>query len=780
MSDNSTGSSGSSSNSWTLLSPEEAAIDAPGLVDDGTESIGDAPSLSEEVAASSLDVRASETEIPLETILSEEGHQICQETSPEFFDEGTASGLAAIETDPEICAPVIHDTITSSPPDNDLLGAVPFSITTESALLLSEEPTLEEPYGETFPDEQAYAEDFPDVQPAFYLPSKESSAPEPIPEITTTPEPKVISPSPEFLASISSGVSLVSDISQTSAGPVVDINVEAIPGPESSSPDLLSKVDLGSVAQSPQPQTPYTETIISSALEEEESKIQDEELESADKLMDVMMETESDGVDVSVGTPGEGDGLRLRHVSHTEVERQSSDEEEEEEEFKLPERKEEKAGFSLNHLIVGALVLLCLGALFFSGPMVDQAGDFDGSELSDQELLEKLAQENKQISILEAQIQSQKEELHKALRLAADKGTTDEENARMKEELSTLPGLKRELDVLRARVTELTQLTAEEASEPSASSVQSSHAVPGDSQGSSGPEAQQDKKHELKRQRTLLEESRKRLEGMKKQGWHKKGVRESLVEMQQRLSQQVDHLGKRDEWRRKHKHKEAKKEWGEKKSNHQKMEEAGKRKEWMLGKEKYDDDRKPKDHFKKYQEEWDYKKDERRLEREQRKQERPWKVKLDHHHHQHNHHKQHHLQQESVSFWKLQEEKLRRNRHPPKRCQGVVDCADAEGLNPVQLSEFQALLEVYLSKLEGVSEENIESLHRLVAQFFQGGVFSHEGMLFSDFVEDVADILEDLADILSDEQQGGDDDLLEEQMEEFEREALWKFAAPSA
>ncbi|XP_035384733.1 pre-B-cell leukemia transcription factor-interacting protein 1 isoform X2 [Electrophorus electricus] len=764
MSDNSTGSSGSSSNSWTLLSPEEVASDTTGHVDDGTESIGDAPSLSEEVAASSSDVKPSEGEIPLETIFSEEGHQICQETSPEFF-EGTASGLA-IEADPEICAPIIHDTITSSPPDNDLLGAVPFSIATESALLLSEEPTLEEPYVETFPD----------VQPTVELPSKESPATESTPEITTNSEPREKSPSPEIPDSTTSGVgadirSLVSDISYTSAIPVEDINVEAIPGPESLSPSLLSEVDFGSVAESPQLESPYTETITSSALEEEESEIQGEELKPADKSMDVMRKTEYAGVDISVGTPAEGDGLRLRHVPHNEVERQSSDEEEEE--FKLPERKEEKAGFSLNHLIVGALVLLCLGSLFFSGSMVDQDGDFDASEPSEQELLEKLAQENKQIYILEAEIQSQKEELHKALRLAADKGTTDVENAMMKEELSALPGLKQELEELRARVMELTQLTAEEASEPSASSVPSSPGVPGESQGSSGPEAWWDKKQELKRQRTLLEESRKRLEGMKKHGWHQKGLRESLVEMQQRLSKQVDHLGKRDEWKRKYKHKEGKKEWCKKKSNHWKVEESGKRKD--------DGDRKSKDHFKKYQEEWDYKNVERRLERERRKRkERPWQVKLDQHQHNPHHHKQHHLHHESVGFWKHQEEKLRRNKHPPKRCQGVAECADSEGLMPVKLSEFQALLEVYLSKLEGVSEENIEALHRLMAQFFQGGIFMHESMLFREFAEDVADILEDLADVLNDEQQGGDDDVLEEQMEEFEREALWKFAASSA
>lgn len=55
--------------------------------------------------------------------------------------------------------------------------------------------------------------------------------------------------------------------------------------------------------------------------------------------------------------------------------------------------------------------------------------------------------------------QAQKEELDRAVRAAAEKGITDKEHARMKEELSALPRLKDELETLKARVSELTQLT---------------------------------------------------------------------------------------------------------------------------------------------------------------------------------------------------------------------------------------------------------------------------------------------------------------------------------
>lgn len=57
-------------------------------------------------------------------------------------------------------------------------------------------------------------------------------------------------------------------------------------------------------------------------------------------------------------------------MHYSEELRQSSDEEDKEEmEFKLPDRKEEKPGLSMSHVIIGALALLCLGSFFFSGEL---------------------------------------------------------------------------------------------------------------------------------------------------------------------------------------------------------------------------------------------------------------------------------------------------------------------------------------------------------------------------------------------------------------------------
>uniref|UniRef100_A0A9J7Z443 Pre-B-cell leukemia homeobox interacting protein 1a n=1 Tax=Cyprinus carpio carpio TaxID=630221 RepID=A0A9J7Z443_CYPCA len=758
MSDNSTGSTGSSSNSWTLLSPEEAAVDPTAPVDDGTESIGDAPSLSEEIAGSSLDVRSHDPESPLvETILSEEGHQICQETSPDYFEEMAASGHTDTELDPEIHAPVIHDTITSSPPDSDLLGAVPFSIATESAFQFSEESVLDEPT----------EEDVTDIFPGQYIPVQESPAPEPESEIPSTPKPfREISSSPDIPV-VTADISPIPEISDSSAAHVLDIHADVHPAPETPplAPPSETDTGFGSTVESPAPDSPYPETIGSIETEEEPS-FEKEVIELPEKFPDVIREPESLGAELPVGPSAEDDGLRLRHVQPTILLKRSSDEEEEEEEeFNLPARKEEKRGFSLNQLIVGALVLLVHCFIFwlcsvFALLISPEAFSTDLC-LCFQELLDKLAQENKQINILEAQIESQKEELDQALKMAADKhntekGVLENENTKMKEQMSELPGLKEELQTLRARVAELTKITAEE----DLPQQLKDSGPPSTAESSlEGTEKHWDKKEELKRQKTLLEESRKRLEGMNKQG-----LRESLMEMQKRLSKQVDQLGKREEWKRKHQeHKGEKKEWGRKKEHDRKKDEAERGKEWKHGKDKR------RDHLKKYKEEWDHKKDERRQERERRQKERPWEAKTSKHHHHHHHHEQ-------IDFWKHQEEKLRRNRHPAEDCHGVSNCADAEGLVPVKLIEFQDLLEIYLSKLDGVPQESKESLSRLTAQFFSGGVFTHDRMLFSEFAEDVADILEDLADGLEGKQH--DSDSLEEEMEEFEKEALLQFAAP--
>lgn len=290
-----------------------------------------------------------------------------------------------------------------------------------------------------------------------------------------------------------------------------------------------------------------------------------------------------------------------------------------------------------------------------------------------------------------------------------------------------------------------------------------------------------------------MEESRKRLESMKKEGGNRKQVRDNLEAIQKKLSEKVERWGEkktreskrkgnkaktneRDHWK-----KEEKKKWrGEKDWKHSK--DGG----WREKEEKKEKERKSqkqnshKEAWRKHQDDWERKKGERRMDREERRKEKPWHSrpgKNSHNHHQHHHQQPHQPHQHNQNdFWREQEQKLRRNIRPQLACSSVEDCAGKEGLYPVELPEFEELLEGYLSKLEGSSSESKDKIRKLTAEFFEDGVFIHSRVLFSDFAEDVADILEDMVDILED---GGlkEDDSLEEEMEEFEREALWKFAA---
>ncbi|XP_008282088.1 pre-B-cell leukemia transcription factor-interacting protein 1 isoform X2 [Stegastes partitus] len=808
MSDNSnsTGSTGSSTNSWTLLSPEEAAVENVGAVDDGTESLGDVPSLSEELAGAAAEFKPGD--IPVETVLSEEGHQVCQETSPESSEGPIPSSpsrmspmplnpLDPTDLDMESQPPVIHDIVTSSPSDNENQGAMQFVTNIDLGAQL-DIPLVE----------------IPSAEP------EESCSGAPITEIPV---------SVEDVLDLAADTGLIPAIP---AEAEVNISTETLTASEtqsfveadvSSGPDSTESSSLGPespVTEHPREESPALETVGSAEAEEEaaaeeepaklfETEIQGEREEEEE-------EEPSSSLDLGDSSSID-DGLRRRNVPSFEAPRpRTSDEEDEEEEveFKLAEKKEEKPWFSMNKCIVGALVLLFLGSLFLSG-------DYDASELGDgeqsqdwlsgdpqdmKELLDKLTQENQQITQLEAQLKSQKEELDLALKAVAtsgdEKGKADleQENAKLKLELSSLPELRTELETLRARVTELSQLTADQEILPDTSG---SASQPADKdapsyQKAAGPERRKEDtnkggklKEELQRQKVLLEESKKRLQGMKKDGGDRKRVRDNLEEIQKKLSEQVERWGKKkpqeSKWKgskgknNDHWKKEEKKEWrGEKDWKHSKDggwrdKEEKREKEWKSQKQNSH-----KEAWRKHQDDWERKKDERKMDREQRRKEKPWHSKPgkpSHHQHQHHHQQprqphQHH----NGDFWRDQEQKLQRNVRPQLGCTSVDDCASKEGLYPVELSEFEELLEGYLSKLEGSSSESKDKIRKLTTEFFEDGVFIHDRVLFSDFAEDVADILEDMVDVLEDHGKK-DDDSLEEEMEEFEREALWKFAA---
>lgn len=794
---NSTGSTGSSTNSWTLLSPEEAAVESMGPVDDGTESLGDVPSLSEELAGAAAEFK--HIDIPIETVLSEEGHQVCQETTPEPSEGPIPSSPSRIsplphhsfdppEVDPESQPPIIHDLVASSPSDNDNLCAIPFVTNLDLGTPL-EIPPSDLLQGEV---EVCAAAD----NPVSAAPVSDQSADiGPISETQAEESPTQSEDESKQVVAVET----LTAAEATEPSPSVQHD-DSQREEESQAEEHSAVPEVSQVPQCPADEDVEEHTPAPVPVEETaESHEEEEEIQEAPEAVTRDNEEEAQPEPPysfeSGDTGGVDDGLRRRNLPPFEAPRpRTSDEEEEEEEeeveFKIEEKKETKPWLSVNKCIAAGVVLLFLGSLFLSG-------DFDGAEVTDgeqsqdwlsgdpkemKELLDKLTQENQQIAQLEAQLKAQKQELDSALKAVALSGDEkrradlETENAKLKDELLVLPDLKKELETLRARVTELSALSAPQAVAPAPSPV----TEPGASEGPanikpSTPERKSSPnearvKEELQRQKTLLEESRKRLETMKnKDGSDRKHVRDNLAEIQKRLSEKVEKWGKKKPEESKWKGNKDKNQW---KKEEKKEFKGGKdkkhKKDENEAKSKHNSH---KEAWRKNQDEWERKKGERRMDREQRRREKPWHNKNDKKKHENRQHKP----QQQHDFWRDQEQKLNRNIRPQLGCTNVENCAAKEGLYPVELSEFEELLEGYLSKLDDSSASGEkDKIRKLTAQFFEDGVFIHDRMRFGDFAEDVADILEDAADVFEGRK---DNDSLEEEMEEFEREALWKFAA---
>ncbi|XP_047217453.1 pre-B-cell leukemia homeobox interacting protein 1b isoform X2 [Girardinichthys multiradiatus] len=126
-------------------------------------------------------------------------------------------------------------------------------------------------------------------------------------------------------------------------------------------------------------------------------------------------------------------------------------------------------------------------------------------------------------------------------------------------------------------------------------------------------------------------------------------------------------------------------------------------------------------------------------------------------------------------YWLQQKERLQHDPRPPQQCNTVETCAQAEGLIPVPLSEFESVLQMYLTKAEeaGVDGTKTVELRKLALESFKDGMFLHDQRSFQDFVDNLADILEDMV-----EDGGEEDSDLEDEMEGFEKEVLKRFSLP--
>ncbi|XP_026172969.1 pre-B-cell leukemia homeobox interacting protein 1b isoform X3 [Mastacembelus armatus] len=320
---------------------------------------------------------------------------------------------------------------------------------------------------------------------------------------------------------------------------------------------------------------------------------------------------------------------------------------------------------------------------------------------------------------------------------------------------------------------------------------------------------EQGERHKAKEEWKGEKEWKKMKDGFKESGkekWEKKDWKEKGEKKE----------WKKDEWKSKN-GKDQGKEWkgrGERKQweenenygkNHGK-ERNGKdeRKQWRENERKNknakdDEDWRRKDERK----EWGNKEEWKRGGQKDKKHNADWKKDRsssqkhkEEHKFNSNHHHDHHEEQvwvdgkprhthrqpslEQAEYWVQQRGRLQHNLKPPQHCDALESCAQAEGLLPVPLPEFEAVLQTYLAKAEevGVEASKREELKKLATEFFKDGVFIHDQMKFQDFVEDISDILEHM---VEEGENGEEEDSdIEEEMEQFEKEVMKKFSVPGA
>ncbi|MEQ2242376.1 hypothetical protein ILYODFUR_035307, partial [Ilyodon furcidens] len=255
----------------------EAAIENVGPADDGTESLGDAPSLSEEVAGAAAEYKPAD--LLVETVLSEEGHQVCQETSPESSEGPVPSSPSQLSplppnpldpsyVDTESQPPVIHDIVTTSPSDNEPQGAMPLVTSIDLVAQL----------------------DLPAVDILLAEPTSSSPAPH-MTETTASAEPVLHTPadSGPMPASPAAGSN------DSSTEPKVNVTTETLTAAESP-PHVVDEISFG--PESTGPPSPVPERLKTEhqagtgpAPETAGSAETEEELDDAEKEEEIQSES---------------------------------------------------------------------------------------------------------------------------------------------------------------------------------------------------------------------------------------------------------------------------------------------------------------------------------------------------------------------------------------------------------------------------------------------------------------------------------------------------------
>nr|XP_019567425.1 PREDICTED: pre-B-cell leukemia transcription factor-interacting protein 1 isoform X1 [Rhinolophus sinicus]XP_019567426.1 PREDICTED: pre-B-cell leukemia transcription factor-interacting protein 1 isoform X1 [Rhinolophus sinicus] len=486
-------------------------------------------------------------------------------------------------------------------------------------------------------------------------------------------------------------------------------------------------------------------------------------------------------------------------------------------------------GISLNMCLLGALVLLGLGVLLVSGPMeevelqvfpdagmgTEMLGALgDGQDGLRQQLqaseppdgvpslqnmallLDKLAKENQDIRLLQAQLQAQKEELQSLMH--QPKGL-EEENAQLRGALqqreASQRALESELQQLRARLQGLEADCARDTDGvclnwgkgPQGGKITKGQDPSGQEPGTGFLEQKerleteaQALRQELERQRQLLGSVRQDLEHSLRDAGRGDPARAGLAELGHRLAQKLQSLenwgqhpgvpaNASEAWHQEPpfqspRERSGKGKWrdgqGNRKAEHwkHKKEESGWERKKSWGGEEDRKEGKPK------VEEWGGKKDGKRQgpkdarrksgsphsfgERQKHPQ---WKEGAKDRH-------------DPLPLWA---ELSRHKYRVPQGCSGVHECARQEGLAlfgmelaPVRQQELASLLRTYLARLPW-ARQLTEELPLSPAYFGEDGVFRHDRLRFRDFVDALEDSLEEVA-----VQQTGDDDEVDD-FEEF-------------
>ncbi|XP_047375917.1 pre-B-cell leukemia transcription factor-interacting protein 1 isoform X4 [Sciurus carolinensis] len=439
-------------------------------------------------------------------------------------------------------------------------------------------------------------------------------------------------------------------------------------------------------------------------------------------------------------------------------------------------------GISLNMCLLGALVLLGLGILLFSGPMEEAELQVFPDTGSETELVNAVGDG-----------QAQKEELQSLMQ--QPKGL-EEENARLRGALqqgeASQRALESELQQLRARLQGLEAncirgtdgVCLHWGREPQGGRAikeqghRGQEPDPGFLEQKERLEAEaQALRQELQRQRRLLGSVQQDLQRSLRDAGRGAPAHAGLIELGHRLAQtlqglenwdqdpgvsvnvseawhQKPHFQNSREWSVKEKWRDGQRDQKAEHWKHRKEESGWERKKSWGGEE----DRELAGRWKEGKprmEESGGRKDGKR----QDPKEAPKKSGSPHSGERQKHPRWREGTKDSHDSQPAWEELLRHKFRAPQGCSGVTECARQEGLAffgmelaPVRQQELASLLRTYLARLPWAGQL-IRELPLSPAYFGEGGIFRHDRLRFRDFVDALEDSLEEVA-----VRQTGDDD----------------------